>query len=1167
MKLMELATKKKTKDAKSQFMQRLPKTISPEFYKKPLKECVNVYSKFNKLLKSRAFSDWRNNNRNYNYKMTKRQLLLKNIIKPRIAGDRCFLKTLLNKWKRNTIGLKKDQEKLQLLRGHSIFSIYSKWSKANMLKALSNAFNEWRRRAMKKPIDYKSRILDAKPHMLKHNMKMNAEDLLEVQKRKYRNKLRKNILKKIVNRNTKLQNNILSKDFKKWANIAPMISALKEKRDLILKSRVLRNHLKQNINLLSALNTWRVNIRPTADDLYTKNANLMTLLNAIQRKLNPLKSKFFFVLKTLKNPNAYVRKLKKILSIYDRTTKGMLSRIFKTWHDKAMKMDTKQLKKTLFLKTLHGSLDKNRERILRMTMYKWQRASRSITDSYDKILFKRSNLLFSLYSKWNKFNTGNLLSFAFNNWRRRAAIKPIDYQKLIMEAKPHLLRHNILKNAEDLMSALKHEYFIKNRQKVLHKAMKQSSKVRDFVLRRALKKWYINALKEGTKAKFFGKLLINNDFRMNHLIEKMMRKALYTWQRNAAQPKTIIPNTEKACDLIRKATTEPFFIKLRQRIEKKKQEDTFKMVFGAIVRNKDKDIERYYLNKWRTNTRKLRAYDVNAIFLNQFLKNKQILEKHNLFRSLKDRADLVKKEMEDADRLLHNVITKIDSLRRLSDRKNLQRCLLQWKALSKPVKSPFELTSNYVDGLKSLENFCKRTTHEDILYAFDAEMTVPAQLDSLFRLLRKHDAINSKDTLRFFLRKWQENIKDKGQLKKLQKLFFDWTDFKRKELFSPYKDICKAMKAYGEERKNKTEVITDFLRGLRDLPNQMKIMNRTKLLLRIMNRGNKGLIEIMRGYFLEWSRRAAAIKQENYSEIIQKFIRDQLQKRVALKEKLENACESMKYYIWSLVFKRIEDSANKNILKDILLKYFNYKDASNMKVLKEKYHKWNSLLPFLRKVSAVILIQSWFRGKLVRDEINRSRRLTYLLLNIVSRYKSDLAPYLFKWSKNARLMYAQEMNLVIQNFCRNNLRNRLKAKSCQQLQDLFYDSVFKKVADMITDASRFVPDNYEKFVQILSKALTREPYQKLMKSLRWNNIMNKMQFAPGLFDKLQKTILRKYLDRWYENGYAIPNSAALLIQSIFRGFIYRKYFNNKQTLKQKLMYILNLYSMKKRRPC
>ena len=780
MKLMEAAVKKKTKNAKSQFIQRLSKTTSPEFYKKPLKECVNLYSKFNKLLKSRAFSDWRNNNRNWNYLMTKRQLLLKNIIKPRIAGDKCVLKGLLHKWKRNTIGIAKDLEKMQLLRGHSTYHIYSKWNKANMLKVISNSFNEWRRRAMKKPVDYKSRILDAKPHMLKHNINMNGEDLVEVQKRKYRNQQRKNLLKRIINRNTRFQTHVLLKDFKKWANVAPMISALKDKRNLLLKSRVLRNCFSNNMKLSNALNTWRVNARPTNDLYYAKNANLMTLLNAIQRKLNPLKSKFLFTLKTIKNPNYYVKNMRKIISIYDRTNKGLLSRAFKTWHEKVTKLDTNQLKKAFFLKSIHTSLDKTRDKILRNALNKWQRASKSIADEYNRILFRRSNIIFSLYNKWSKFNKGNLLAFAFNAWRRRAAIKPVDYQKLLAEAKPHLLRHNILKNAEDLMNALKERHFLQNRQNTLFKAIRQTGKVTKFLLRNALKKWYINALKEGTKAKFFSKLLINNDFRMNHLIEKMMRKALYTWQRKAIQPKTIIPNTEKACDFIRKATTEPFFIKLREKLEQKKREDTFKMVFGAIIRNKGKDSERYYLNKWRTNTRKLRAYDFNAIFLNQFLKNKQLKDKFELMRALKDRADYIERERENADRILYSVISKIDSLKKLSNKKNLQRCFDKWRANCGPVRGPLDMVSNYLEGLKSLEKFCQRSTHEDVLYAFDAEMTVPAQLNALYKLLRKYDLVNTKDTMKYYFRKWNDNIKDKGQLKKLQQLFNNYAAYNRK---------------------------------------------------------------------------------------------------------------------------------------------------------------------------------------------------------------------------------------------------------------------------------------------------------------------------------------------------------------------------------------------------
>ena len=80
-------------------------------------------------------------------------------------------------------------------------------------------------------------------------------------------------------------------------------------------------------------------------------------LNAIQRKLNPLKSKFLFTLKTIKNPNYYVKNMRKIISIYDRTNKGLLSRAFKTWHEKVTKLDTNQLKKAFFLKSIHTSLD------------------------------------------------------------------------------------------------------------------------------------------------------------------------------------------------------------------------------------------------------------------------------------------------------------------------------------------------------------------------------------------------------------------------------------------------------------------------------------------------------------------------------------------------------------------------------------------------------------------------------------------------------------------------------------------------------------------------------------------------------------------------------------------------------------------------------------------
>ena len=314
---------------------------------------------------------------------------------------------------------------------------------------------------------------------------------------------------------------------------------------------------------------------------------------------------------------------------------------------------------------------------------------------------------------------------------------------------------------------------------------------------------------------------------------------------------------------------------------------------------------------------------------------------------------------------------------------------------------------------------------------------------------------------------------------------------------------------------------------------------------------------------MEWVRRARCIKQESCSEIIQKFIRDKLQRRVTLKDKLEKACQHTKIYLLDQILNRLTDYASKNILRDILLKYFNNKDANNMKLLKDKFNKWNSLLPYLRRIDASILIQSWYRGGVIRDELKSFNRINELLINIISRYKNDPAPYFQKWAKNARLLKALEMDLVIQNFIRNKLANRLKGKASSALQDLFRKFIHKKVAEVLKEVGKFNPDDYEKFEILLMNTLRRKPYEHLMKGLRWNGILRGIKFAPELFEKLRKMHLRKYLERWLENGYLIPNSAAILIQAVYKGYKLRKYFDARKLLSQKLINILNIYGMKK----
>jgi hypothetical protein len=1162
MRLMEAGARRKTKQSKKEFFQNTKKTIAPEYYHKPLKSCINLYDRCQKLLKFRAFNAWKNKVLNMNNQLAKRQLLLKNIVKPMVANNTAILRNTFKKWRQNVLGLRNDYEKLLLLRGHSAYHIYNKWYKTNMLKTLSNAFNDWRRKAAIRPINYKAKMLQAKPHMLKHNINMNAEDLLQGLRSRYIHKLRRDALRKLINKINKQKKLLLSQNVQKWKRIAKYLSGLIKRRDAILRGRVNKNELYTRMLLNHRFNNWR--IASAKDDKLSRCGALLRFVDLTVKKclLQP-KVDFMNNLYNYRNTNYYRKPLLKMIALKKKCQDLIKRQANNKWMSNVNLLNNLQKRRNALLRTIFRAKQQNQLYNLKDIVNQWYKTAMRMNNDYENLLYRRGKSIYSLYNKWHKSNLMTTLSNAFNEWRRRAAIKPIDYEKLITQAKPHLLKHNIFKNAEDLLNALRSKYNLVHRQNVLKKVLKKGDKAKDFILRNAFNKWYVNTLKSEKKNNILGKLLINNDFRMNNLVEKLLRKSLYTWLKNASQPKTAIPNTEKACDLIRKATTEPFFTKLRERMQNKMNKDRFKSILALVVRNKDKDLIRWYFGQWRTNTRKLRAYDMNAIFLNQFFKNRGDHEKFRLFQNLRDRANFMNNTQETTTRILTNLFSKLDALNKLNNKERLGRYLYKWKSNCGLMKNPFDLVTPFLEGFKTLENYCLRTTHPDVLKSFNATLILPAQHDHLYRLVKKYNNSNIRDALKNSISIWKNNIKDRGQVKKLKEMFDDYTLLNREKLMAPYKDLCQAIVDFANKRNSKTGVITDFLRGLKDLPNQLKTMKRTHLLLKIMSKGNRGYSERLRSTFVDWIRRARAIKQESCSEVIQKFIRDKLQKRLTVKDKIEKASQHAKVYLWGKILQKIADHANKNVLKDILLKYFNYKDANNMKLLKDKFNKWNSLLPYLRRINASTLIQSWFRGGVVRDEIRRFNRINELLLNIVSRYKNDVGPYFQKWCKNARLLKAEEMDKVIQNFIRNKLSLRVKNKALESLQDLFKKYAFRQVTDVLNKVGKFNPEDYDKFERIIMNAVRRQPYEQLKKGLRWIGILNAIKFAPELYEKFRKMHLRKYLERWLENGYLIPNSAANLIQAVYRGYQLRKLLQEKELIKQILLNIVNMNTTKR----
>ena len=364
MKLMEAGLKKKTKPVKKEFFQNMKKTISPEFSRKPLKAVINVYDKCQRLLKSRAVNSWRNKVRDILMLLMKRNLMLKNIVKPLVANNTSVLKNALKKWKHNALGLRSDYEKNLLLRGHSTYSIYSKWNKTNNVKILSSFFNDWRRRAAIKPINYKAKILEAKPHLLKHNINMNAEDLISGLRTRYGHKLRKDLLKRIFNRLNKHDKALLSKAFQKCSNKSDIMSLLKSKLYSILRAQVNKKDLIRKMILKNTLKSWLLRTKSSESDILTRYGAMLKMVDLLTKSaLKETKNNFLENIKQQRSPNYFKKPLKQLLNLYKKCEQRVKRNTINTWHDTTKNIRNILLRRTQLLKNRIKPLEQNRKDI------------------------------------------------------------------------------------------------------------------------------------------------------------------------------------------------------------------------------------------------------------------------------------------------------------------------------------------------------------------------------------------------------------------------------------------------------------------------------------------------------------------------------------------------------------------------------------------------------------------------------------------------------------------------------------------------------------------------------------------------------------------------------------------------------------------------------------
>ena len=955
----------------------------------------------------------------------------------------------------------------------------------------------------------------------------------------------------------------LKRVFEKWQKTTKIIKAKNERLRVLLKM-IVRNYDSDKKGILSKyFHKWQLKTSVSESEILEKYGHLFEFLDMLKYySLFPAKEHFFKNLKKSTSPEYLKKPLKNCLKTYGNNVLDKLKKAFNTWRLNTKNGELQNLKRRVLKISVISTLNnKEREKLLK-ALRKWHNIALrdKLMDEYDEEdFFTKVKSVFGIYAKWKKINRLNTLAKAFAKWRLNTAEKKEPLKERIMRAKVHMLKHNINKNAEDLLNSLKDIAEERKLQNQLRKFIRRAPKYNLPLLRKTLRKWYDNAkdmknndILRNLKLKFATNMA---DRKINDQIKDILRNAFQTFKKNTSIPKTILPDTEKAISLLRKATVQPFFQKMRENLLNDMNKERFRALIASYFRKSEKDILHWWLGEWRKKAMRLKVYELKALLLNYLANNKERHDKSRALRNLKDKVYEYRYKEVLKNTVMKTVITKIDKVENEVEKGQLMKYFYIWKSKTSE-KNNIKVLDKYEEGTKLLQRFCRRLNHEDVVEAFDYKITIPAIQDKLRKIINTKYNKDSRNTLLRNLYKWRmkSSIPKEDLVKKMTNMLENYyiSEPFQQKLYSGYKDIVKTMKKSRQNKEDAAKKIADYLRGIKDIPSQIRKLKMTKYLIDIIDIYSDQVYLKFKAVFNEWSRRARNMKAEEDSGIIHRFIRDRLAKRLKRKQRYEDGIEHMTKYIQYRVYYKIVEKAERNSIPDILIKYLYRKNALDMKKLRDKFNHWRDLLPYMRLNDAASRIQSIYRGYELRKDFNRFTRLNEVLYNIIGRamQKNDKAPAFYKWLKNAKRIQYEVNSNIIQNFCKKNLQSKLKARTLQDLQNMFKDYVFKLIADMMS-TKVIEPDEIEKLALAIKRFVCREPFNKLMKSLRWKMLLKQLKGIPKIYDKYRKKQLSKYIDTWYNNAIIIPNEKASKIQNIFRN-----YLSNKKIVEKKRLIII-----------
>ena len=433
----------------------------------------------------------------------------------------------------------------------------------------------------------------------------------------------------------------------RWRNNVIGRRELWNKRRAALRFLIALMDARARAIMSSKFANWKRVLQVNVDEVLAKFRTLIEMLTRYSNNvIRPTKKDFLNRVSRYTNPNYQTKVLKKLFKNYSVSQKRLLQKYLNKWKNQALLDEVQRLKRKLLQvaisNVVYGGDKKDRIRAL----HRWNYIARTQKllenqgkEVGDKLKTVNSSLknttIRNLINHLERGKNKRGITRSLGKWRDiiRVLVEKtkeqnnVVIQNYIIDAKKHMLKHNINKNAEDLFKRLKVKDLLMRRRVLLNYLLRKNKDFTNKILRDYVQRWrdVVRASRQlDTENEYKNRMIVLGVKQLKKALEKKpwrrfkrivdMLNLKIPWGVSVVEALIKYNRYIAQAIAVRNLQTRPIFKKWKKKVDDMKRMDFLRDIFLKLLRGPVNSIDtrvlRKYVNKWRDNIGKLREREL-----------------------------------------------------------------------------------------------------------------------------------------------------------------------------------------------------------------------------------------------------------------------------------------------------------------------------------------------------------------------------------------------------------------------------------------------------------------------------------------------------------------------------------------------------------------------------